>query len=194
MAMPDAGTDTLNRGIGARGVTNRGVPNAGIPNPTPTPRAPTETARTLLVFTKGFDKTKVNLYNEAHFSSLATTKEVDSWPDVMDAISHYKSIDKLVFMLHSNPGTFLFGPDPTETRFRSSKPLRDAAKELTALPLKPRVRTIDLAGCNVGFDPDGMLQFGLSLDATEVIATNHFHEFALDRLNYPAGGSAKLEK
>jgi hypothetical protein len=194
VALPDAGTERTNRGIANRGYGSRGVPDIGQRAITPPPRAPTATVGTLLIYTKGFEKKKVDLYNEAHFSSAAKTKAVDSWSDVVGTLREYKSINKLVLLMHSNPGTFLFGPDPTETRFRTSKRLADAATELTALAPKAQVQSLDLAGCNVGFDMDGVVQFGLALGAAEAISINHFHEFALDRLQSGPRTSAELEK
>src|SRR6476660_143115 len=119
---------------------------------------------------------------DAHLSAATTLQAVDSWTEILTAINKYKSIDKLVFLVHSNPGAFLFGPDAREEKFKSATNLMTAAAQLASLPRKPQVGTVDLAGCNVGLDIDSVLNFGLALNASEVISMNHFHEFAMINL------------
>jgi hypothetical protein len=169
------------------------VPDAGQRASAPAPRAPTGRAGTLLIYSKGFDKRIVDLYNEAHFASTGKTKEIDSWPEIMAAIGQYQSINHLVFLVHSKPGMFLFRPDANARMFGDYKPLVDAAKELKLLPVKPQIQTVDLAGCNLGFHLDGVLQFGLATTASEIIATNHFHEFALMPLKARPGEAKKID-
>jgi hypothetical protein len=187
---PDAGTGS--RATGSRGTHDRGVPDAG--QRSAPVRVPTATVGTLLIYSKGFGKTKVDLFNDAYLSSSAALRQVDSWQEIAKAIGEYKSIDKLVFLVHSNPGTFLFGPDAAGRTFSSGKALADAAKELTSLSVKPEIRSVDVAGCNVGLDADSVVQFGLALGAAEIVATNHFHEFALVTLESRPGQSATIER
>jgi hypothetical protein len=186
---------TQNRGTQNRGTDNRGIPDAGQRGVAPADkRAARKSADTLLMYSKGFGSEKVDLFNQAYFNGQAGTQVVDSWADILKVFADYASINKLVFLVHSNPGVLLFGADATGLHFTSGKKLTEAAKELTQLPEKPTITTVDFAGCNVGFDLDGLVEFGLALDAKEVIATNHFHEFALDRLQVRAGQSDELEK
>jgi hypothetical protein len=188
LAAPANQRGTTNRGTDNRGTESRGLPDAGLPTV-----ASGASADTLMLFAKGFNPLIVALYNEAHFGGRATAWPVDSWADIVKKLADYKTITRLVFFVHSNPGMFLFGPDRTEQHFKSLKLLSDAAKELNAITGKPVIQSVDLAGCNVGFDLDGVLQFGLAMGATEIVATNHFHEFAIDRLRAGAGKSKDLE-
>jgi hypothetical protein len=189
-ARPDAGA--AGRAIGERGIRDRGVPDAG-QRATPVP-PPVKNVDTLLVYSKGFDKGKVDLYNEAYFASAAKHKEIDSWREIVETIREYRSINRLVFLVHSRPGEFLFGPDAAGRIFRERKSLAEAARDLAPLQGKPAVRSVDLAGCNVGLDIDGVVQFGLALNASDVTATNHFHEFALARVGALPGKGAEIER
>jgi len=186
---------TANPGTQNRGTDSRGIPDAGQPGSAPSDkRAASKTADTLLIYSTGFRGDIVDLFNQAYFNGQASKQAVDSWADILKVFADFASINKLVFLLHSNPGVLLFGPDASGTKFKSGKKLSDAAKDLSAIRDKPRIATVDFAGCNVGFDLDGLVDFGLALDAKQVIATNHFHEFALDRLQAAAGHDDALEK
>ncbi len=78
-----------------------------------TPSRPEATldVNTLLLFSKGFGKRIVDLYNEAHFGRQASTRLVDSWADILKVLAEFNAITNVVFLVHSNPGMFLFCPD-----------------------------------------------------------------------------------
>lgn len=147
-----------------------------------------------MLYSKSFERRKVELFRDAHLAAAATLQGIDSWAEIQSAITKYKSIEKLVFLVHSNPGAFMFGPDAREELFKSEIKLADAAKQLESLPKKTQVGIIDLAGCNVGLDIDSVLKFGLSLDASTVISTNHFHELALVTLQGRPKRNAALRR
>ena len=194
MAAPEARPASGRPDAGSRGATSRGVPDAGQRASPQTPRAPSSRAGTLLIYSKGFDKRIVDLYNEAHFASTGKTKQIDSWPEIVAAIGQYQSINHLVFLVHSAPGMFLFRPDANARTFGDHMLLVDAARKLEALPTRPQIQTVDLAGCNLGFHLNGVLQFGLATSASEIIATNHFHEFALMQLKARAGAAKQIDR
>src|SRR6478736_4331492 len=110
---PDAGTDLANRGW-PRDRSGSGIPDAGQRGTPVTAVVPQMPVGTLLLYSKGLDRRKVELYRDAHLSAATTLQAVDSWTEILTAINKYKSIDKLVFLVHSNPGAFLFGPDARE--------------------------------------------------------------------------------
>jgi len=124
----------------------------------------------------------VDLYREAHLDPGAVIVQYDTWSEMAAALGRYQSIDRLVVLGHSNPGEFLFGKDPRTGKFREELLLDQAAERLQALGVRPQIRMLDLAGCNIGIDLDSVVQFGLAVGATQVVATNHFHEFQLGKL------------
>jgi hypothetical protein len=157
-------------------------------------RLPRRSVNTLLLFSKGLEKTTVRLFNEAHFKSQAETQIVDSWNDILSSLAEFQSINKLVLLVHSSQvGMLLFRPDATGHAFQEGKRLRDAATELSALEVKPKIRTVDMEGCNVTQDLEGVLKFGIGLGAKEIIAMNHFHELAQLRLQVEKGQDKVLE-
>ena len=140
--------------------------------PAPAPRTPTGRAGTLLIYSKGFDKRIVDLYNEAHFASTGKTKEIDSWPEIMAAIGQYQSINHLVFLVHSRPGMFLFRPDANARMFGDHISLVDAAKKVKALPVKPQIQTVDLGRLQSRISP----RWRASVRAGHHRIGNHRHE------------------
>jgi hypothetical protein len=136
----------------------------------------------------------VDRYDEAHFASNAIRQPIETWADVMASLTQYHSIRNLVFLLHSDPRGFLFGPNDNATRFRSIITLDEASERLGRLQGKPEVVSVDLDGCNIGFNLQGVVKLGLALDADEIKATNHFHEFAFNRLKASKGQSRELER
>jgi hypothetical protein len=150
-------------------------------------------ANTLLVWDQSLI-TLIGLYNQAHFEGSAPARSVDSWAGCLKELGNYSSINKLVLLLHSNPGVFLFHPSPTGDYFRDSKKLADAGLEFSNLKEKPKIHTLDLEGCNLGANLDSIVSFGLALGADTVIATNQFHEFALKRFRVAKGEDKELAR
>ena len=138
--------------------------------------------------------TKIGLYNQAHFGGSATARLVDSWAGCLKEIGTFSSINRLVLLLHSNPGMFLFQPSPSEDFFRDFKLLADAGKEFSSLKEKPKIRTLDLEGCSLGANLDSLVNFGLAVGADTIVATNQFHEFALKRFVVDKGEDKYLAR
>jgi hypothetical protein len=152
-------------------------------------------AGSLILYDRSLNRDgKVDRYDEAHFASNAIRQPIETWPDVMASLTQYFSIRNLVFFLHSDPRGFLFGPNANATRFKSITTVDQAAVQLRGLQGKPEVLRVDLEGCNLGFDLNAVVRLGLALDADEIKATNHFHEFALDRLKASKQQARELER
>jgi len=164
------------------------------------------TVDSLIIRSTDFDVTLTDLYNEAHFGGNAKVAHVKSWRDVIKTLSEYLVINRLVFLIDTNPGEFLFNRIPTiPTRdpfgpirgphfFRDSKLFDKAAEELNALSVKPKIKTVDLDSCKAGKDIDKVRKLGLALEAEEIIATNYWHEFVARPFRADRGEQKKLEE
>ena len=65
---------------------------------------------TVLLADKSFG-TKVWPYNLAHYGGNAKTMLVESWAECLKELGPFSAIKRLVLLLHSAPGVFLFHLD-----------------------------------------------------------------------------------
>jgi len=185
---PDGGP-AGNRALGTRAPA---TPDAGQRGLAPAAHPVTASVGTLVLFSHGFRRRIVDLYKEAHLDPAAVVVEYTTWAQMAAALSTYKSIDRLVVLGHTKPGMLLFNQDPRTGLF-DPMPLDEAGARLNALSGTPQIRIVDLAGCNAGLDLKRVLQFGLAVGATQVLATNHYHEFQLARFDKGASWK-RIEK
>lgn len=153
-----------------------------------------QTCDVLIIRSADFGRELTDLYNEAHYGSAAQVSTVTSWKGLLAELRGWQVVRRLVLLVDSTPSMLLFNRlgGAASNLFADHIEFDRAARELAALGGKPRIGSVDLDNCNAGRKVATVLRFGLAAGADEIVATNHFHEFAMKRFTAMPGGQVRL--